>query len=136
MAPVSLIFLSVPVRSWANTGPASTLAAAMVDSTNFRRMRVLQCELTFVRAGHSAFPGAPERPSVPDLNTAPLARPRGAPNSGLCEIPGDDRARSLIDGGFGELSFDATRRVERDLLSRNRSNPAPSHSFPARPRSA
>src|SRR2546425_447390 len=70
MEPVSLTFLSVPVRSWASAGPARKLAAAIVETTILRRMRVLRCELTFVLAAIAPFPGAPERPSVSHLNIA------------------------------------------------------------------
>ena len=64
--PVSLIFLSVPVGSWASAGAAAKLAAAITESSIFRCIAVLRCEQDFDSRAVSA--RGRERPSVPDPN--------------------------------------------------------------------
>src|SRR6476620_3371681 len=66
MAPVSLIFLSVPVSSCASAGPAVKAVTTTTESSIFRRIEVLSSELAYP----SVRPHAGVQPSIPDFNIA------------------------------------------------------------------
>src|SRR4029078_1704890 len=67
MAPVSLIFFSVPVSSWASAGPAPKQMATRIESNILRCIAVSTCERAMIVAVLQ-YPSEASCVSVPDLD--------------------------------------------------------------------